>query len=132
MIHEQIECPLYNESVLFYADCTARQLMAHLKKKYDIVDEDIDLTPGDWGLLHSTDAHYILWCRNTKDVPTLVHELYHLCVAIFDTKGVPVNVDNDEAMAYYLAYWLSKLLPIIDKETKVKTFSKKKVSKEDK
>jgi hypothetical protein len=132
MIHDEIECPVYNEAILFYGDCTPKQLFAHLKKEYDIVDAEMSACPSDLGMLHSGDDHYIVWCRELKDVPTLIHELYHLCVKIFDAKGIPLTAENDEAMAYYLSFWVGKILPLIEKcqEAKakkkaMKTFSKK-------
>lgn len=115
MIHAQIECPLYNEVVLFYSGCTPRQLKAHLKKKYKVVDSSLRIDSKDLGMLHSGTDTYILWCRHQEDIPTLIHEVYHLCVKIMSVKGVPISVENDEAMAYYIAYWTSQLLPLVRK-----------------
>jgi hypothetical protein len=131
MIHEEITCPVYNETILFYGGCTHKQLRAHLKKSYDIGHIDSDSRPGDIGMLHTGDDHYIVWCREVKDVPTLIHELYHLCVKIFDIKGIPLTAENDEAMAYYLSFWVGKILPLLEQEEPkkkvLKTFSKKGV-----
>jgi len=31
----------------------------------------------------------------------LIHELHHFACNLFDERGIPITVENDEAMAYY-------------------------------
>jgi len=45
----------------------------------------------------------------TKNFPVLIHEISHLIFQVFDEKGVPLRLENDEAFAYYLEFWFNKI-----------------------
>lgn len=51
---------------------------------------------------------YVIWMRNFETA-CLVHELSHLCMMVFDSKGVPVRTENTEAYAYYIEFWLNEI-----------------------
>ncbi len=40
----------------------------------------------------------------TEELATLIHELNHFCLWVFDYIGMPVNSDNSEAYCYYYDY----------------------------
>lgn len=45
-----------------------------------------------------------------EDLATLVHELNHFCLWVFDYIGMPVNSANSEAYCYYYDYLLRQVL----------------------
>lgn len=50
----------------------------------------------------------IMWLPKQK-LPTLVHELAHLCDFVFSDKGIPMRRENTEAYAYYLEHWFIEI-----------------------
>lgn len=53
---------------------------------------------------------FVVWLLHPDDFYVLMHETLHLVVAIFETKGINVNLANEEeAMAYYQSFWFRKL-----------------------
>lgn len=61
-------------------------------------------------------GEYTVIILNKIDVYTLTHELLHHCFAIFNSRGVPIEYENDEAFAYYF----EMLLKTIIKNMKIK------------
>ena len=45
----------------------------------------------------------------TKNFSALLHELIHLTFNAFDEKGIPTRVENDEAFAYYVESWFTRV-----------------------
>ena len=53
---------------------------------------------------------FVLWLMDSNDFYILMHETLHLVVAIFEAKGINVNLSNEEeVIAYYQSYWFRKL-----------------------
>lgn len=50
----------------------------------------------------------VIFLRN-QDIATLVHELTHFVFNTLDEKGVPIRIENDEAFAYYIEYWVNEV-----------------------
>lgn len=47
---------------------------------------------------------YVIWLKDTSD-KTLVHEIAHLVMMIFDDLLIPISRENTEAFAHYTEYW---------------------------
>lgn len=45
-----------------------------------------------------------------EPVPTLIHEVNHFCLWVFDYIGMPVNSSNSEAYCYYMDSILEQAL----------------------
>lgn len=53
---------------------------------------------------------FVLWVMHPNDFYVLMHETLHLVVAIFEAKGINVNLANEEeVIAYYQSFWFRKL-----------------------
>jgi hypothetical protein len=53
---------------------------------------------------------FVLWLMYADDFYVLMHETLHLVVAIFEAKGINVNLANEEeVIAFYQSYWFRKL-----------------------
>ena len=119
MITREFDCTYYSETLLFYTGCTAGRLVKELEKKYQVPKSamsDIKKHSGIIGFAHHTNDLFILWYRSPEDLPTLIHELYHICTKMFEYKGVPISYENDETMAYYMSYWMSKIVTVLKEE----------------
>lgn len=69
----------------------------------------------------------VLWLRKF-DRDTLVHEIAHLVMYVFDDLGIPISLENTEAFAHYTEYWYRELQLLIKQNPKGK--SSKRVLKE--
>lgn len=50
----------------------------------------------------------VIWL-NGYETNTLVHEITHLVMMLFDQVGVPISRDNTESFAFYSEYWFSQI-----------------------
>lgn len=62
----------------------------------------------------------VLWLRKF-DRDTLVHEIAHLVMYIFDDLGIPISLENTEAFAHYTEYWHRELQQLIKQYPKGKS-----------
>lgn len=46
----------------------------------------------------------------SEPLPTLIHEVNHFCLWVFDYIGMPVNSSNSEAYCYYMDSILEQVL----------------------
>lgn len=51
----------------------------------------------------------------TDSLHTLVHELNHFCLWVFDYIGMPVNSSNSEAYCYYYDYIFNQAYKLVAK-----------------
>jgi hypothetical protein len=65
----------------------------------------IDVRPEDNDVNNNA---YVMWFREWE-TSTLVHEISHLCMMIFDNQGVPLSRENTEAFAFYTEYWFNEI-----------------------
>lgn len=88
--------------VCFSYNAQGRRWMKH-RAKWDTDVADAE------GLTHVDDDNNTVYCWIHRDVTqsTLVHELTHAATHILSGSGVPVNVTNDEALAYLIEYLFS-------------------------
>ena len=64
----------------------------------------------------------VVWLADLKDIPCLIHELFHLVVRICQDKGVPIrsNIETgecgDETAAYLLEFYVEEFMKKIKKK----------------
>jgi hypothetical protein len=51
---------------------------------------------------------FIVWMPE-YETATLVHELSHLVIFVFDQLDIPLSLDNTEGYAFYLEYWWNEI-----------------------
>lgn len=51
---------------------------------------------------------YVIWLQDTSD-KTLVHEITHLVMMIFNDLLIPISLENTEAFAHYTEYWYTTI-----------------------
>jgi hypothetical protein len=57
------------------------------------------------------EKHFFVWLPLEITTGTLVHECFHLCDMILDSRGVLTYPnDNNEHFAYYIDYWTRKIV----------------------
>lgn len=50
----------------------------------------------------------VVWLRKF-DLPTLVHEVSHLTMMLFEQVGVPISRENTEAFSFYNEFWFTEI-----------------------
>ena len=50
----------------------------------------------------------VVWLKE-YNTATLVHEIAHLVMMLFDQVGVPISRDNTEAFSFYSEYWYNEI-----------------------
>lgn len=50
-----------------------------------------------------------------KSTTTLAHELVHYVFNVFDSRNIPISLENDEAFAYYFEMTLENVLKALKK-----------------
>jgi len=52
---------------------------------------------------------YVVWLAK-RDYSSVVHECVHLVSSIFKNRGIRFSSDNDEHVAYYMAFWADAIM----------------------
>lgn len=55
----------------------------------------------------TSNAH-IIWLRKYH-TPTLVHEITHFVMDVFEHLGIPISHENTETFAHYTEYWFTEI-----------------------
>lgn len=103
----------YRATILFLADCEAED--ARTKAEAWFIQRRV--TPlVEWDSLdakgityQATDNHFMVWVKSKRDLPTLVHEAYHLTTAVMGYIGHEVNEETDEPPAYFIELMFSEM-----------------------
>lgn len=72
-------------------------------------DDQIDISEdigGYWRIPENSKYPHIVWVRKFDNYYTLTHELVHLALAIMKNKGIPVDLANEEMIAYLVEYYV--------------------------
>lgn len=115
MVYKKIYDELYGVDVLFFSGCSIEEVYKKAKRVFKIQETGFEVERTDAGALFVCTTPkdlkvYIIWIEKNRDVPNIGHEVVHLVAEVFKDRGVPLNYQNSEAFAYYLAFWLEKLL----------------------
>jgi hypothetical protein len=106
-----LHCETYGQRVFFFYNWSSRSFISHMKKAYKQNWQAKDNPSHDdvGGMFQVTDPSdnqddFIVWVAKGSENPhdALIHELVHLKNAIFKHIGHKLDVDNDEAEAYYM------------------------------
>ncbi len=97
----------------------------YIKDEYNVdVDPEIHFVNTD-GVLIDLEKDYKVCCsivlaiKNFRDVlrddlpyavNLITHECLHAATTIMDNRGIPVNVENDEVIAYIQSYLVQKIM----------------------
>lgn len=104
---------IYGATVLFSVGGDYETCIRGLEKKFkcQIAEKNEVLkAEGACIILEDEDGKrlYAIWIKE-KSVNALSHEAMHLLLNVFSYKGINIGVDNEEAMSYYLSFWVSLL-----------------------
>lgn len=64
----------------------------------------------DYGMTEMIDGTIVIWTHDKKGIPELAHECLHAANMCLGSRGVEVDLENDEPVAYLLAWLLEKAL----------------------
>lgn len=45
-----------------------------------------------------------------KNKYLILHEVVHYCINVMETRGIPINAENDEVLAYMIEHIYSKIM----------------------
>lgn len=121
MIKEKFVVPIYGSTVRLFIG-NAEELQNYLSETFgeyysiDIVNElNLDKCCGKVADLE--DCSHLIWLPSVpttfQENGTLAHEIFHLAVSILISRGIPLNEDSEETVAYLIGYLTSKILPIL-------------------
>jgi hypothetical protein len=117
MIEFIVKENVFKTEVLFFCNCTSKELIKRAKK-YEINEMSLDGYVCGTVLRANKRFFRIVWVEevNKKNLGILIHELFHLVMIILRDKGVPViaNLENgevgDETAAYLLEFYINETL----------------------
>lgn len=113
---------VYRHDLLFVAGCSLEEANKSLKKyninPYVPAEEPKGLM---WAISEKESSNIIgtalfLWVKDRKDFYTLLHEVSHLCVKVFDLSNMEINPHTTEAFAFYHEFWFRKLWRLMNKK----------------
>lgn len=91
--------------------CSFEELIEELKKvEYKHIDE-VPKASGfnfRFNLENSTEMCTMIWMPKFSQ-SVLAHELVHLVMHTFNATGVMIDIDNEEAFAFYMEYWFGEI-----------------------
>jgi hypothetical protein len=119
---------VYRREVLFIVGCslayanTLKEL-----KEYDIILDDqtsnqalgitMLITKDDYPK-YTSGAAFLIWIEDRKDLFTLIHEVTHMCIKIFELSNMSITNETTEAFAFYHESWVKRLYDLMNEKTK--------------
>ena len=114
---KRFKIPLYNREVLVYF-CEA-----DAKKEIPLLEEDEMGFSGYVETVQDDDGNraILLVFRSLEDatIECIAHESTHLAMITLDMAGVPINFDNQEAVAYLVGHCVTRVTGIVEKQREV-------------
>ena len=111
---KRFKIPLYNREVLVYF-CEA-----DAKKEIPLLEEDKMGFSGYVETVQDEDGNraILLVFRSLEDatIECIAHECTHLAMITLDMAGVPINFDNQEAVAYLVGHCVTRVTGIVEKQ----------------
>lgn len=68
---------------------------------------------GDEACVVEVDGRPVVLLATGFDAATFVHEAVHVAVAMFERLGVPVSIDNDEALAHMVEWFVRATFAVV-------------------
>lgn len=94
--------------------CSFDELLEELKScEYKYVDDVVKTAGYNFRLTldNSNQTCTVVWMPKFS-AGVLVHELSHLVMHTFNQTSVPIDIDNEEGFAFYLAYWFEEMMRV--------------------
>ena len=114
---KRFKIPLYNREVLVYF-CEA-----DAKKEIPLLEEDEMGFSGYVETVRDDDGNraILLVFRSLEDatIECIAHESTHLAMITLDMAGVPINFENQEAVAYLVGHCVTRVTGIVEKQREV-------------
>ena len=111
---KRFKIPLYNREVLVYF-CEA-----DAKKEIPLLEEDEMGFSGYVETVRDDDGNHaiLLVFRSLEDatIECIAHECTHLAMITLDMAGVPINFENQEAVAYLVGHCVTRVTGIVEKQ----------------
>ena len=111
---KRFKIPLYNREVLVYF-CEA-----DAKKEIPLLEEDEMGFSGYVETVQDDDGNraILLVFRSLEDatIECIAHESTHLAMITLDMAGVPINFENQEAVAYLVGHCVTRVTGIVEKQ----------------
>ena len=111
---KRFKIPLYNREVLVYF-CEA-----DAKKEIPLLEEDEMGFSGYVETVQDDDGNraILLVFRSLEDatIECIAHESTHLAMITLDMAGVPINFDNQEAVAYLVGHCVTRVTGVVEKQ----------------
>lgn len=118
---EVLYCPIYGVSILVIWGCTFKKFEQYCRQEIGMDDFNINGSD-EWvgGVWQYSDADsglcLMLWMKKTNDLSTLVHELAHLVIPIFESRCIPITPANEETFAYYQQFLFNEITGFMKKK----------------
>ena len=114
---KRFKIPLYNREVLVYF-CEA-----DAKKEIPLLEEDEMGFSGYVETVQDDDGNraILLVFRSLEDatIECIAHECTHLAMITLDMAGVPINFENQEAVAYLVGHCVTRVTGIVEKQREI-------------
>ena len=109
-----IDDNVFRAKVVVYCNCSQDQFTELIKKKHEAPDfPDVDGAEGNflsWETAGGT--MYCLWIesfdKSVKKIGVLNHEMIHCAYSILKDRGIEVNDETEEVLAYYHSFLLTE------------------------
>lgn len=112
---------VYRHDLLFVSGCSLKEANRELKK-YKINPFAPEEEPkGVMWAISGKDSPRVegvalfMWIKDRRDFYTLLHEVSHLCIKVFDLSNMDVNLHTTEAFSFYHEFWFKKLWRLMSK-----------------
>ena len=111
---KQFKIPLYNRGVfVYFNEADALKEIPRLEEDEMGFSGYVQSVQDDQGV-----QGILLVFKSLEDVTpeVIAHECTHLAMITLDMAGVPINFDNQEAVAYLVGYCAMRVTDIVDKQ----------------
>jgi len=95
---------LYKMNYHFFLGWKYNDMVKYCLKKFKLEVEPEDAVGQTLLIENEDEMHCIIWTKQKKDYPILVHEVVHAANMTLDYIGYVYSLDNDEAQAYLVAH----------------------------
>jgi len=106
----EIKNELFNTSLSLFVGDWKEYNKKMIKLGYK--DEGCRVTEGNAGKTWTDDRVIVIYLKSLKNIPVIAHELIHYSTFMKTIKGIPINKDNDEVLAYTVQYMLKQILKL--------------------
>ena len=107
-----VDVPMLKVAALFVLDCTYDELRAYLHRRFKVrVEPEPDTIAGRM-LTFERPPYRVVWARQ-RELPVVLHEVFHLVTRICADKGIVIRAhnergENDDETAAYLFECLAR------------------------